>query len=129
MNITFTPNEIARLQQLQNRFYAIAGSLHSDSSVATELANYTTFKTKGDTILELYTYCTAKSPLIGSPALKTKVATPFWRDPTKDRDGYIPITSPNLGSLNILFASGAQDPRNVNQTQILIQKIFKLNLW
>lgn len=81
MNIDFTAAEIAQLNILQNRFYALAQTLHSDTDVATELANHDAFTLKADNVLSLYAYCQSKLPIIntGSDAmLKRHVATPFW---------------------------------------------------
>ena len=105
--ITFTPEEINRLNVLKNRFYAVAETLYTDSDVATEAANYDNFKAKAEKITELYNYC-VNSPVFTS-AQKTVVATqpygtvvpgtngpinyrvptPFWHDLTKDNQAFI----------------------------------------
>jgi len=130
VTIAFTADEIARLNALQNRFYTVATTLYTDAAVQAEVANYTTFKTKANKATELYNYCAAVAPRITSAPLQTKVATPFWRDITKDKAGYMPNSANgNTTSLSGSFAAGPADPRNIPQTQVLIQKIFKLNLW
>jgi hypothetical protein len=82
VNIAFTDEEIARLTALQTRFYAIAQTLHTDTDVKTELANYDNFKLKLDSITELNNYCVAQYPKIPASFEKKRVPTPFWYDPT-----------------------------------------------
>jgi hypothetical protein len=82
--ISFTADELAQLNQLQNRFYAIAQTLHTDADVATEIANHDAFAVKADQVTELYNYCASKLPLITDPRLQQHVATPFWNDSSTD---------------------------------------------
>lgn len=124
ITISFTPEEIQRLNALQNRFYAVAGSLRSDADVARELANYGQFKAKTDQIEELYNYCQSASPSIQEPLLQTRVTTPYWRDPARDRVGYV-----TPWSQGISLTAQIIDPRNVVFTQGVIERIFKVNLW
>jgi hypothetical protein len=84
-NITFTPEEQAELNELQNRFYTIAQTLHTDADVETELANHDAFAIKADQVTELYNYCEEQLPTInatarqaGDPRMTLHVATPFW---------------------------------------------------
>jgi hypothetical protein len=100
LNIDFTADEIARLNALQNRFYAIAGSLNSDADIQQEASNYTTYKAKADQITELYNYCVATAGATGGAT-----------------------------ALSGVFNGGALDPREVLGTQAIIQRIFKVNLW
>lgn len=127
MNITFTADEIARLRELQNRFYSIAGSLQSDASVSAELANYTAFKEKSDTLLELYGYCNAKAPLIGTVAYRTKVPTPFWRNAPKDGVGY--RYTGTLGLEPDPLNAHTYNPNNAQTAGSVLERIFRLNLW
>lgn len=77
--ITFTPAQIAELNTLQNRFYALAQTLHTDADVATEVANHDAFAVKAQQMTELYNYCEAKLPLITDPQLQQHLPTPFWQ--------------------------------------------------
>lgn len=79
LTITFTPEEITRLNTLEKRFMIIAQTLYTDGDVESELANHDTLKARYDRVNELNAYCVAKSPLIGDPALQGRVPTPFWR--------------------------------------------------
>src|SRR6202012_388376 len=76
--IDFTPDEIAELNELQNRFYTIAQTLHTDADVDTQVANHDAFAVKADQVTELYNYCESKLPAITDPHLQSHVATPFW---------------------------------------------------
>jgi hypothetical protein len=79
-NITFTPQQLAQLDALQNRFYALAQTLHTDEDVATELANHDAFALKAAQVTELYNYCENKLPLVATAGaqLQKHVPTPFW---------------------------------------------------
>lgn len=106
-NITFTPEEINKLNVLKNRFYAIAETLHTDTDVASELANYDSFKARLRKITELYDYCknspvyaTAQATVVASQpygtvvsgtngAINYRVPTPFWHDLTKDNQAFV----------------------------------------
>lgn len=82
LNIIFTSEELAQLNTLQNRFYTLAQTLHSDTDVETEVANRDAFTLKANNILSLYAYCESKLPTIAAtadPRLNIRVATPFWR--------------------------------------------------
>lgn len=129
LNIEFTAEEIARLTALQNRFYAVAGSLNSDADIQREAANYTSYKAKADQIAELYNYCVAVAPRITAPAFRARTATPFWRNTSQDGVGYIPGATGGPTALSGVFNGGALDPREVSGTQAIIQRIFKVNLW
>ncbi len=79
--IQFTPDEIAELNELQNRFYTIAQTLHTDADVQTEIANHDAFAVKADQATELYNYCEVKLPMVaatGIPQLNEHLSTPFW---------------------------------------------------
>jgi hypothetical protein len=80
-NITFTADELTELNNLQNQFYTLAQTLHTDADVATELANHDAFALKADQVTELYNYCESKittAPFATSTQLQRRVATPFW---------------------------------------------------
>jgi hypothetical protein len=85
-NITFTPEELTELNELQNRFYAIAQTLHTDGDADIELANHDAFAVKADQVTELYNYCEAQLPYIPTdPQLQKHVATPFWDETGSDQ--------------------------------------------
>lgn len=77
--IEFTPEEIARLQALEQRFYAIASLLHTDSDVQAETANYSSYKILNQKYTELIAYCENKSPLLATTTNR-RVATPLYTD-------------------------------------------------
>lgn len=118
-NISFTTEELAQLNILQTRFYALAQSLHNDNDVATEVANHDAFTLKANQDLELYAYCETKLPALnqmGDNHLKLHVATPFWRSYYNDatipayvnaRIGKtIPANDPAQDSLSLLTLTG-----------------------
>ncbi len=79
LNIRFTPSELARLQVLQNRFYAISQTLHTDGDVATETGNHDNFKVKVDKFTALYNSCISYSAAIPATSQYAKrIPTPFW---------------------------------------------------
>lgn len=80
LNIRFTPQELARLQILQNRFYAISQSIRTDGDVATETGNHDNFKAKVDKVTALYNSCIAYSQnLPTNSQYRIRIPTPFWR--------------------------------------------------
>lgn len=102
VNINFTAEEIAQLQDLQNRFYAVAKGLHTDADVATQIANYDTFKIKQKQIDEFNAFCQRAAPIVeaANPVYAHKVPTPFWYEPS------------DIGSkirINAVFASFVQN--------------------
>ncbi|HVY36034.1 MAG TPA: hypothetical protein VG982_02040 [Candidatus Paceibacterota bacterium] len=131
--IDFTPDEITRLNALQNRFYAISENLHTDAEAEAELANYNTFKSKADEATELYNYCLAESPLITAPLYKTRVNTPFWRDSTRDSAGYISGATSTRNTLaqNLLNSGDWRvvNPENQDAAKRTLERVFQLNLW
>lgn len=106
LNISFTPEEIEKLQALQARFYALSQYLHDDSDVRVEQSNWSTFRTESDRITELYNYCAGNNYngdgyKIADPLLQYRVPTPFWRDerdPSKDTNSVIPASLTDLTS-------------------------------
>ena len=120
LNITFTPSELARLQALQNKFYAVAQSIHSDADVATEVANHDAFRAKADQISELYLYCQAKSPLLADATLKKHTPTPYWHDILQDSWTFITADGPVGGTVAL---------DDMNRGQHIIEKILHINLW
>jgi hypothetical protein len=136
--ITFTPDEINRLNALKNRFFAIAETLHTDADVATEASNYDTFKAKEAKITELYNYCinsqvftSAQATVVASQPYGTvvpgtngpinyRVPTPFWRDPTKDNQAFI-----NQGSN---WQGIFSDPDSIFPERSL-EHALRINLW
>ena len=91
--ISFTSDELAKLNQLQNRFYTIAQNLHTDADIATEVANHDAFAVKADQATELYNYCESKLPAITDPLLQQHVATPFWNDSANDSLTFLSFTN------------------------------------
>lgn len=129
--IEFTPEEIQRLNKLQNRFYAIAGTLHNDADVQNERANYDEFKAKSDQITELYNYCQATAPRIQAPFLKTRITTPYWRDASRDGAGYF-VTAPANSPQGIGAGAGSAitiNPNDVLAGQSIMERVFRVNLW
>jgi hypothetical protein len=120
-NITFTADELSRLRALQNRFYQVATTLHTDADAAAELANYTTFRAEVDTLLELNTYCTTHVGNISDPTLKRRVPTPFWHDLAQDNlYGFFSTPGTFMGRFKGSDTAAAQ--RN-------LEHALRLNLW
>lgn len=100
-SIEFTPEEIARLRALEERFYALAPALRTDADVQAELANYGSYKLLNQKYAEMITYCENKSPLLPN-SLNRRVATPLYVDASAtaffsdgpDADGVIDMQSP-----------------------------------
>jgi hypothetical protein len=107
--ISFTADELTQLNLLQNRFYAIAQSLHTDADVATEIANHDAFAVKADQVTELYNYCESKLPAITDPRLQQHVATPFWNDSSKDSLSFIDFSQLNAAHLAAVHDSNTGD--------------------
>ena len=88
LNIRFTAQELAQLQVLQNRFYAVAQSVHSDGDAATETGNWSNFKAKSDKFAELYNFCKSRTydptttayKVIEDARYKIRIPTPFWNE-------------------------------------------------
>lgn len=107
LNINFTQEEIDRLNALKSRFMKIAETLNTDADVATELANYDTFKIKTQKLTELNNYCTsspvyknAQATVVASQPygvalpgtngeINYRVPTPFWHDINKDNQALV----------------------------------------
>lgn len=120
-NITFTADELSRLRALQNRFYQVATTLHTDADAAAELANYTTFRAEVDTLLELNTYCGTHISNITDPALNRRVPTPFWHNLAQDNLlGFFSAPGSFMGKFNGSDTAAAQ--RN-------LEHALRLNLW
>lgn len=150
VNITFTPDELAKLQALQNRFYAVAQTLHTDADAATALANYSNFKLKQDQLDSLLNYCVAVAPRIGGAPYQNRVPTPFWYNPadlpsrtngnpvqidpaTGDPIlplpantplGYLGVPGQIGGSIDVVYRSPG--PENGLRS---IEQVLRLNLW
>jgi len=112
IGVEFTPEEIARLRALEDRFYAIAPTLRTDNDVQAESANYSSYKLLNQKYIELTTYCENKSPLLPSN-INRRVSTPFYTDASAsayfsdgpDADGVIDLqsTSPKLKEIESFF--------------------------
>jgi hypothetical protein len=153
LNITFTVKEQARLQALQDRFYTIAQTLHTDADAATELANYTGFAVKAQKINDLLLYCKAATKNITDPTYTKKVPTPFWYEPLQIRrnvaqwslvDPSDPTATPVDPSAIELLSSGIplgylSNPGQVGGMQThtddktngirALEQVLRLNLW
>lgn len=145
-NINFTSEELAKLTALQNRFYAIASSLHDDADVATEKANMDTFIIKELQLVGLTKYvCEDEGPKLAAaastpPIMKRRVATPFWSDNTQVF-GFIydGVKTSKIYEQEILgvFGNNTTNDRyskipssfNLEYARSRIERIFRLNLW
>lgn len=129
VNITFTPEELAKLQELQNRFYAVAQGLYNDSDVAAQIANYDTFKLKQTHINELLNYCQNAAPKITNPIYQRKVPTPFWYEPADVHfnDVYQNQITQQLGSLQNQLDALPNTDTNAAARQDLINQINDLS--
>lgn len=118
LEIDFTPEEIARLQVLERRFYDLAPVLRTDEDVQTEAGNYSSYKTLNDKNRELISYCEATTPQLGT-ALNKRVPTPLYTDPAQNQEYFTDDALPQ-GPIN-MTTPGAH-PR-------FIEKLFRLNIW
>ncbi len=100
LNIQFHADDLAKLNALQNRFYAISQVLHTDADVAVETGNHDNFAAKVAEINGLYTQCrqytvasantnTAAHGTISDPVYQKRVPTPFWHDAAQDSEVFI----------------------------------------
>ncbi len=115
--IEFTPEEIARLQALEQQFYALAPSLHTDADLQAENANYSSYALLNQKYTELISYCENKTPLLPSD-INRRVATPLYTS----------------ASANDFFANGSNPDGSINMLDTTpklreIEKIFRLNIW
>lgn len=115
--IEFTPEEIARLQALEQRFYAIAPVLHTDDNVQAEVVNYSSYKLLNQKYAEMIAYCESKTPLLPS-AINQRVATPLYTD----------------ASANAYFSSGPTadhivDMQSTTPKPKESEQFFRLNVW
>jgi hypothetical protein len=115
--ITFTPAEIARLNDLQRRFYAIAPNLQNDSSAAAELSTYSGYILQEKKITEMTAYCESK--LAQLPAIYNRhVPTPFWHNLSLDTNTF------TIGTPSNSLQTG-----NVLNAKMQTERILRLNLW
>lgn len=140
LNIRFTASELARLQILQNRFYAVSQSLHTDGDVATETGNHDNFKAKVDKITALYNSCIAYSAnLPVTSQYKKRVPTPFWHaDPALGADAELFIGTTgaldgNIGGRGTWNGSSNGTtplvPNNLPLGLRSLERSLRLNLW
>jgi hypothetical protein len=133
-NITFTPQELIELRGLQNRFYKVATTLHTDADVAAELSNYDTFNAKLQKLTQLNQYCAQSLPRITDATLKKAVPTPFWRDAARDNlfgyfSGFPALPSnPLLGGLVNAYG-GSFDLGDATKAQRNLELALRLSLW
>jgi len=84
-NIAFTPEELRRLNILQQRFNTIAPYLHTDGDLAIVEANYDSYKVKGEQLDALVGYYeNTLKPKLPNTSFNKRVATPFWHDSGQD---------------------------------------------
>ena len=138
LNINFTQDEIDRLNALKSRFMKVAETLNTDADVATELANYDTFKIKTQKLTELNTYCINSPVYTGAQAtvvasqpygtvvpggngeINYRVPTPFWHDSNKDNQALV-----HQGSN---FRGIFSDPDTIFPERSM-EHALRLNLW
>ncbi len=118
LQIEFTPEEIARLQALEQRFYAIAGTLRTQDDVQAEKANYSEYKLMNQKYAEMISYCEATTPQLPS-AVNKRVATPLYTDQTQNQPFFT-----QTGSVG-----GIIDLVNPTTNTQLIEKLFRINIW
>lgn len=146
LNITFTADELKRLQALQDRFYEIAQTLHNDGDVQAQMANYTAFKLKQANYNELLTYCTdtLARNIPSTPALKNKVPTPFWYElgdirynPTIRFEGFNVVRGNGEGDTPLGYIMGPGQiggevdsyRGNPDVFKRSMERLLRLNLW
>lgn len=118
LNIAFTEGELAQLQALQNRFYAVSQTLHTDADVATETGNRDNFKAKVDKISRLYTQCQQYAPRIADARYQIRVPTPFWHNSAQDKDVFVAGSGPLDGTVELVHPNQLEallDPLTYNQ--------------
>lgn len=141
LNIRFTPQELARLQILQNRFYAISQSIRTDGDVATETGNHDNFKAKVDKITALYNSCIAYSQnLPTNSQYRIRIPTPFWHaDPNLNADAEV-FVAPMPGAYDgDIGGRGTWNGSNNGTTPLVptnlplglrsLERSLRLNLW
>ncbi|HTH93572.1 MAG TPA: hypothetical protein VL576_03790 [Candidatus Paceibacterota bacterium] len=116
--ITFTPEEIGRLNALQTQYNQISADLASNDDVSTELSNYTTYKLQEVKIAELQNFCQTNTPLLSDPAYQRHVPTPFWHDLTQDSETFTAGT-----------VSAAAIGSNPQTGESFLERILRINLW
>lgn len=151
LNIIFTKEEIDELHALQERFYTIAQSIHTDADTSTQIANYDAFVIKDKAITELLSYCKASeaklpaspSTLPGTDAFKNKVPTPFWWDPAAVRYNktllfnFMTSTSTIVDNgvpLGYIMGSGQiggkiDSIKDIDVLKRSLERVLRLNLW
>ncbi|MCC7436718.1 hypothetical protein IT402_02505 [Candidatus Nomurabacteria bacterium] len=115
--IDFTPEEIALLQALEQRFYALAPTLRTDQDLQAETANYSSYKILNQKYTELINYCENKAPLLPNN-INRRVATPLYTD----------------SSANAYFSDGPEADGLINMQSSTpklkeIEKFFRINIW
>ncbi len=118
LNITFTGEELDRLNQLQQQFNAVALNLRGDSDASNALANYDSFALTEARIAELATFCENRVDRLADAAYRSKVPTPYWRDEQKDGEAYIDG-----------FGSQSIDISNPERFIGGLEQLLRINLW
>ncbi len=118
LEIDFTPEEIARLQVLERRFYDLAPNLRTDEDVQSEAGNYSSYKTLNNKYTEMIAYCENIVPQL-STTLNKRVATPLYSDSARNQEYFTDGVNPDVA---INMSSPGNRPR-------LIEKLFRLNIW
>ncbi len=118
LEIEFTAEEIARLKELESRFYLLAPTLRSDQDVAVERGNWSSYVFLNEKFADMTNYCEDNTP--GLPAdMRHYVRTPFWSD-SKSGSSFVDSTD---GGLDINL-----DKPSDKRTGY-IERFFKLNIW
>lgn len=117
IGVEFTPEEIARLRALEDRFYALAPTLRTDGDVQAESANYSSYKLLNQKYTEMISYCENKSPLLPS-TINRRVSTPFYTD-----------TSASAYFSDGPEADGVIDMQSANPKLKEIERFFRINIW
>lgn len=133
-NITFTPQELSELRGLQNRFYKVATTLHTDADVSAEVANYDSFDVKVQKLIALNQYCAQNISRIATGNLAEKVPTPFWHNLATDNllgyfSGSVRIINTVLGPIDLTGYGGGFDGGDTAKAQRNLELALRLNLW
>lgn len=133
-NITFTQQELSELRGLQNRFYKVATTLHTDADVSAEIANYDSFDVKLQKLIALNQYCAQNIGRITTGTLAEKVPTPFWHDLSTDNllgyfSGSVRIINTILGPIDLTGYGGGFDGGDIAKSQRNLELALRLNLW
>lgn len=117
ITIEFTPEEIARLNQLDQQLAQFAPYLRSEENVESEISNYENFKIYNDRIVEYKNFCFNKTA--GFAVKPARRPTPFWSDPALDTGKFYTVNKA-FG-----YAKGPNDVKSY----YFIENFFNMNIW